>query len=52
MTWNCHVYDSAKGEYHMILGREILMDLGLELNYPNMSSHEMINYLKGEGNPW
>ena len=24
MTWNCHVYDSAKGGYDIILGRYIL----------------------------
>ena len=24
MTWNCHVYESAKGRYDMILGINIL----------------------------
>ena len=27
MTWNCHVDESAKGRYYMILGRYILTDL-------------------------
>ena len=27
-TWKCHVYDSAKGRYDMILGRDILTQLG------------------------
>ena len=31
MTWNCHVNDSAKGRYDMILGRDILKTLGLNL---------------------
>ena len=24
MTWKCHMYDSAKGRYNMILGRDLL----------------------------
>ena len=31
VTWNCHVDDSAKGRYDMILGRDILTKLGLNL---------------------
>ena len=31
MTKNFHVYDSTKGRYDMILDREILMELGLNL---------------------
>ena len=30
-TLNCHVIDSAKGEYDMILGRDILTELGLNI---------------------
>ena len=30
-TWNCHVDDSAKGRYNMILGRDILKKLVLNL---------------------
>ena len=31
VTWNCHVDDSAKGRYYMILGRYLLTALGLNL---------------------
>ena len=31
VTWKCHVYESAKGRYDMILGRDILTSLGLHL---------------------
>ena len=33
MTWKCHVDDSAKGRYDMILGRDILTELGLHLKF-------------------
>ena len=33
MTWNCHMDDSAKGRYTMILGRDILKLLGLNLKF-------------------
>ena len=29
ITWKCHVYDSAKGRYNTILGRDILKKLRL-----------------------
>ena len=32
VTWNCHVDDSARGRYDMILGRDLLTGLGLNLN--------------------
>ena len=31
MTRKCHLYDSAKGRYEIILGRNILIELGLNL---------------------
>ena len=31
MTWNCHVDDSAKGRYDMILGRNLLTAFGMNL---------------------
>ena len=31
MTWNCHVDDYAKGRYKMILGRDILTELLLNI---------------------
>ena len=30
VTYKCHVYDSAKGRYNMILRRDLLTNLGLE----------------------
>ena len=33
VTWNCHVDDSAKIRYDMILGRDILTALGLNLKF-------------------
>ena len=32
-TWNFHVDDSAKGRYDMILGRDILTELALNLKF-------------------
>ena len=31
VTWKFHVDDCAKGKYNMILGRDILTELGLNL---------------------
>ena len=31
MTWNCHLDESAKGGYDMILGKDLLNDLGLNI---------------------
>ena len=33
MTWICHVDDSAKGRHYMILGRDLLIELGLYLKF-------------------
>ena len=33
VTWNCHLDDSAKGRYNMILGRDILKKLVLNLKW-------------------
>ena len=33
LTWNCHVDDSTKGRYDMILGRYLLTALGLNLKF-------------------
>ena len=33
MTWKYHVYDSSKGRYDMILGRDILIELILNLKF-------------------
>ena len=44
MTWNCHVDDYAKGRYDMILVRDILIELGLNLNVPNKLLKQMMNF--------
>ena len=31
--WECHVDESTKGRYNMILGRDILTELGLSLKF-------------------
>ena len=33
VTWKCHVDDSAKGRYDMILGRDILIELRSNLRF-------------------
>ena len=45
-TWNCHVNDSGKGIYGMILGRYLLIDLVLNLNSMIMSLMQMMELLK------
>ena len=37
VTWKCHMDDSTKGRYDMILGRHLLTALGLDLKFPIMS---------------
>ena len=51
MAWNCHVDESAKVIYDMILGRYILKSLGLSLL---LSDHVIESYggpLKGYTSP-
>ena len=33
MTWQYHVNESAKGRYNMILGRDLLTYMGLDLKF-------------------
>ena len=33
VRWKCHVDDSTKGRYDIILGRNILTELGLNLKF-------------------
>ena len=33
MTWECHVNDSAKGRYNIILGKDLILSLGLNLKF-------------------
>ena len=41
VTWNCHVDDSAKGRYDMILSRYLRTELGLNLQ---LSDHSITAY--------
>ena len=41
VTWDFHVDDSAKGRYDIILGRDILKALGLNLKF---SDHFIESY--------
>ena len=36
MKWNSHVYDSAQCRYFMILGRDLLTELALNLKIPHV----------------
>ena len=33
VTWKCHVDESTTGRYNMILGRDLLTTLGLDLKF-------------------
>ena len=35
VTWKCHVDDSTKDIYNMILGRDLLTDLGIDIKFSN-----------------
>ena len=37
VTWKCHVDESAKGRYDIILGQDVLIELGLNLKLSKMS---------------
>ena len=52
VTWNRHVYDSAKGVYYMILGIYLLTAIGSNLNYLTKSLKNMINILNGIWHSW
>ena len=41
VMWNCHVAESAKGRYDIILGRYLLTGLGLNLKF---SEHVIEEY--------
>ena len=45
-TCKCHVYESAKGIYDMILGQDLLTELWLNLKFLNMSLNQMMELLK------
>ena len=33
MTWKCHLNESNNGRYDMILGRDLLTSLGMDLKF-------------------
>ena len=43
VTWKCHVEKSTKGRYNMILGRDLLISLGLDLKF----SENVIIFIEG-----
>ena len=51
MTWSFHVDESAKGRYDMILGRDILTDLGLSLKFSDHVIKAYDGTFKGSTSP-
>ena len=51
VTCNCHVNDSSKGRYDMILAGYILTDLGLNLKFSNTLIEEYDGPFKGSTMP-
>ena len=51
VTWSFHVDDSAKGSYYMILGRDILIDLGLNLKLSSNVIEAYDGTIKGSMEP-
>ena len=51
MTWECHVDDSAKGRYNMILDRYILAKLVLNIKLFKHSIEAGYGPLKGSTSP-
>ena len=47
MTCNCHVDDSAKGRYYMILGRYLFTALGLNIELSDQVIEADDGNLKG-----
>ena len=52
LMWTFHVDDFPKGIYDMILGRNILIKLGLNLKFLTTLSKQMMDLLKGLYHPW
>ena len=51
VTWNCHMDDSAKGRYDMILGIYLLTELGLNLEFSEHVIEEDDGPFKGSTAP-
>ena len=52
VTWKCHVDDSTRGGYNMILGRYLLTELGLNLKVSEQAIKADDAILKGLQHPW
>ena len=52
VTWNCHMDDSAKGRYDMILGQDILTELGLNLKFSEHVIKADDGPFNGSTTPW
>ena len=51
VTWGCHVDNSVKGRYNIILGICLLTKLVLSPTFMNTSSKEVMELLKGPQHP-
>ena len=51
MTWNFHVVESAKGTYDMLLGRDLLIELGLNLKFSEHATKANDGPLNGYRTP-
>ena len=51
VTWKCHVDESAKGRYYMIVGWDILTELGLNLKISEHVIKEDDGHFKGSTTP-
>ena len=51
VTWKWHVVDSTKGRYYMILGQDILTELGLNLKFAYHVIKADYGYFKGYTTP-
>ena len=51
VTWKCHVDDSNKGVYDMILGRYLLTELGLKLKFSEHVIESGNGIFKGSTTP-
>ena len=51
VTWKCHVDESDKGRYNMILGQDIRTELGLNLKISEQVIEEYYGPFKGSTTP-
>ena len=51
VTWKCHVDESAKGRYNMLLGKYVLTELGLHLKFSEHATKADDRPFKGSTTP-